>query len=309
MTLLLAFPGMEKIGQSIAELLAADFALVDLHQFPDGESLVALPGDLKGTYVAFVATLRNPDALALPLRFAGLTAREMGAKSVGLVAPYLAYMRQDHRFAPGQALSAPLFARFLEESFDWLVTADPHLHRIPALDALFTIPARRAVTARLLADWIGANVANPVIIGPDNESEQWVGEVAGLVGCPSEVLDKKRTGDRNVQVSAPLGEAMRSRTPVLVDDIVSSGRTMIEAMGQLAAIGSPAPVCLVIHAVFAGNAYEDILASGAVRVVSTDSIPHPSNAISLGPLLATEMSCLIRPTDEPPADLSPEASP
>lgn len=295
MTLVLAFPGMEKLGQSIAGLLAVDLARVDIHRFPDGESLVTLPGQVAGRDVAFVATLRHPDALALPLRFAALTAREMGARSVGLVAPYLAYMRQDHRFAPGQAVSGPLFARFLGESFDWLVTADPHLHRIPTLDTIFTIPVRRAGTVRLLAEWLSANVANPVLLGPDSESAQWVAEVAGLAGCPFEVLDKKRIGDRDVQLSAPVSEALRSRTPVLVDDIVSSGRTMIEAIGQLAAMGSPAPICLVIHAVFAGNAYEDILASRAARVVSTDSIPHPSNAIAIGPLLAGEMKSLTSP--------------
>ncbi|MGX7953100.1 ribose-phosphate diphosphokinase [Tsuneonella sp. HG249] len=300
MTLLMAFPGMEKLGQSIADLLAVDLAQVDIHRFPDGESLVTLPGELAGLDVAFVATLRHPDALALPLRFASLTAREMGAKSVGLVAPYLAYMRQDHRFAPGQAVSGPLFARFIEESFDWLVTADPHLHRIPTLDAIFTIPVRRAATARLLADWISAHVTNPVLLGPDSESAQWVAEVAELAGCPFEVLDKIRSGDRRVEMSTPLNGAFQSSTPVIVDDIASSGRTMIEAIRQLTAMGSAPPICLVIHAVFAANAYEDMLASGAARVISTDSIPHPSNAISLGPLLATEMRSLMHPVKRSP---------
>jgi ribose-phosphate pyrophosphokinase len=217
----------------------------------------------------------------------------MGAASVGLVAPYLAYMRQDHRFAPGQAVSGPLFAGFLEESFDWLVTADPHLHRIPTLDAIFNIPARRAVTAHLLAGWISAHVTNPVLLGPDSESAQWVAQIAELAGCPFEVLEKIRSGDRQVETTGPRNGAFESRTPVIVDDIVSTARTMIEAVRHLMAIGSAPPICLAIHAVFAGNAYEDLLASGAARVISTDSIPHPSNAISLGPLLAAEVKKLM----------------
>lgn len=289
MTLLLAFPGMEMLGESLARLVGAELGKVDVHHFPDDESLVTLPSDLSGQAVALLATLRNPDRLALPLRFAAQTARELGARSVGLVAPYLAYMRQDRRFEPGQAVSAPLFASFLGETFDWLVTADPHLHRIPALEEIFSIPAGRVATAPLLAEWITAHVADAVLLGPDGESKQWVAKVARLARCPYEVLRKQRGGDRQVALSAPSAEAFRSRTPVILDDIASTGRTMIEAIKHLRAIGCAPPVCMVIHAVFAANAYEDILAAGAARVVSTDSIPHPSNAIPLAPALATHM--------------------
>lgn len=294
MTVLLAFPGMEPMGRDLAPLVGAELRAVALHRFPDGESLVTLPGDFAGADVAVLATLRNPDALALPLRFAAQTARELGARKVGLVAPYLAYMRQDRRFEPGQAISAPLFARFIEETFDWLITADPHLHRIPALGDIFGIPAERVATAPLLAEWIAAHVADAALLGPDGESKQWVAEVARLAGCPYEVLHKRRSGDRRVEVSAPGSQAFRSRTPVILDDIASSGRTMIEAIEHLRSLGTTPPVCVLIHAVFADSAYEDMLAAGAARVVSTDSIPHPSNAISLGPALAREIAPILR---------------
>jgi ribose-phosphate pyrophosphokinase len=284
--LLLAFPAMERMANDLGHLLGQEIALVNLHKFPDGESLVSLPEDLHGRDVAIVATLRDPDALAIPLWFAAQTARELGAERVGLVAPYLAYMRQDRRFEPGQAVSAPLFARFLGQAFDWLVTADPHLHRVASLRDIFPMSAEHVATAPLLADWIAQEVANPVVIGPDSESAQWVAEVARLAGCPYEVLHKQRTGDRSVAVSAPRSDTLEGRTPVLVDDIASSGRTMVEATRQLLAQGTAAPVCVVIHPLFAAGAYEEILASGSRTVVSTDSISHPSNAISLAPILA-----------------------
>jgi ribose-phosphate pyrophosphokinase len=279
---------MEPLGMTLAEILGAELRSVDLHRFPDGESLVTLPDDLHGRDVAILATLRDPDPLALPLRFAAQTARDLGAARVGLIAPYLAYMRQDRRFDPGQAVSAPLFARFLEEAFDWLVTADPHLHRIPTLGAIFGIPAGRAVTAPLLAQWITRNVADPVLLGPDSESKQWVAQVAELAGCPYEVLRKRRSGDRQVEVSEPQESAFHGKTPVILDDIASSGRTLIEAVEKLKAVATAPPVCVLIHAVFADTAYEDVLAAGAERVVSTDSIPHPSNAISVAPALAEQ---------------------
>lgn len=283
---LLPFPEMAPLAAQLAPLLGAEVRPVGWRHFPDGESLVTVDETLAGREVAVLATLRDPDRLALPLRFAAAAAREFGAAHVGLIAPYLGYMRQDARFHPGEAVSAPVFARFLEESFDWLVTADPHLHRNPTLGRLFGIPARRAVTAPLLAAWIAAEVPDAVLLGPDSESQQWVAEVARLAGRPYEVLRKVRTGDLSVEVSVPESRALRQGTPVILDDIASSGRTMQRAVERLAEAGLRAPVCVLIHAVFAGDAYRDTLAAGAARVISTDTIPHPSNAIGVAPILA-----------------------
>lgn len=284
--MLLPFPLQRKLTEAIAPMLAARNGRLDWRHFPDGESLVTIDEGLDGIDVALVASLHNPDKLALPLRFAAATAREFGARSVGLIAPYLAYMRQDKRFNSGEAVSAPLFARFLEESFDWLVTADPHLHRNPKLSELYRMPVRRVATAPLIADWLRGNVPNAILIGPDGESEQWVADIANRAGFPYQILTKTRRGDSDVEVSLPSIDAAFGRIPVIVDDIVSSGRTSIETLGHLRRLGLPPAVCVVIHPVFAQNAYEQLLAAGPARVVSTDSIPHPSNAISLAGLLA-----------------------
>lgn len=283
---LLPFAPQAAMAEAMAPALGARIGLLEWRRFPDGESLVAVDEDLAGVDVAILASLDRPDQIALALRFAAATAREFGARSVGLIAPYLAYMRQDKRFHPGEAVSAPLFARFLEESFDWLVTADPHLHRNPELSRLYRIPARRVATAPLVADWIRATIPDAIVIGPDSESRQWVSDIADRAGVPYQVLTKIRRGDRDVEVSLPDPDAARGRRPVIVDDIVSSGRTAIETLGHLQQLGLPAAVCIAIHAVFAGDAYEQLLAAGAARVVSTDSIPHPSNAISTAALLA-----------------------
>lgn len=287
---ILAFPEMAALAKDLAKQMGAETAAIDLHQFPDGESLVTLPDNMKRRDVVLLATLRDPDPLALPLRFAAATARELGAARVGLVAPYLAYMRQDKQFAPGQAVTAPLFAQFLEDSFDWLVTVDPHLHRIPSLDQVFGISAIHVRSAPLIAAWIAREVPDAVILGPDSESQQWVAEVARMAGCPYEVLTKVRSGDRQVDVSVPKSDALKHGTPVVLDDIASSGRTMIRAMEHLTAAGMRSPICVIIHAVFSGNAYEDILAAGAAHVITTDSIPHHSNAISLTDPLAASIT-------------------
>jgi ribose-phosphate pyrophosphokinase len=283
---LLPFPAQQALAAAIAPVVRARVGALAWRRFPDGESLVTIDPQLDGADVAIVASLHHPDAMMMALRFAAETARELGAASLGLVAPYLAYMRQDVRFHPGEAVSATLFARLLEGSFDWLVTVDPHLHRNATLGDLFEIPAANVASAPAVADWIRANVPDALLIGPDAESGQWVADLAARAGVPWQVLAKVRRGDRDVEVSLPDAAGARGRTPVLVDDIVSTGRTLVAALGHLRGLGLPPAVCIATHAVFADEALDQLRAAGAGRVVSTDTIPHATNAIALAPLLA-----------------------
>lgn len=290
MPVLLSFPDDRSLATAVAGRIGARTGRLEWRHFPDGESLVAIDEHVADADVVLFASLDDPDRKALPLRFAARTARELGARSVGLVAPYLAYMRQDTRFHPGEAVSANAFAQFLDESVDWLVTVDPHLHRIAALDEVFRIPATAVAAAPQLAEWIRREVARPLLIGPDSESAQWVADVARLAHVPYEVLHKTRRGDREVEVSLPDIERLRGYTPVLVDDIVSTGRTLVAALEHLGRLRLPPAVCVVIHPIFAGDAWECLQRAGAGRIVSTDSIAHSSNAISLAEPIATAVA-------------------
>jgi len=302
---ILPFPAQEALASDLGVLLEphgfdARVGRLDWRRFPDGESLVAIDEAVDGADVVVVASLRDPDALALALRYAAATAREFGARSVGLVAPYLAYMRQDGRFHPGEAITAPLFAGFLEDSFDWLATVDPHLHRIPTLNAVFHMPTRCVAAAPAVAEWVRTTVPDAVLIGPDGESEQWVADIARRAALPYQVLSKQRRGDRDVNVSLPDPDLIRNRTPVIVDDIISTGQTVVEALRHLSRSGLRPAICVTIHAVFAAGAHENLIAAGATRIVSTDTIAHPSNAIPVAPLLAAAAVELLRGASKDP---------
>lgn len=303
-TLLLTWPGNEALGSSLKAALGAEPVEFSTRRFPDGETYLRIGSDVAGRAAIVLCALRDPDPLLLPLVFAADALRELGALSVGLLAPYLAYMRQDRRFQAGEALTSASFARLVSSRFDWLVTVDPHLHRRKSLAEIYRIPAEVAHAAPLLADWIRVNVPRPFLVGPDAESEQWVGAIAQAVPCPHVVLEKNRRGDRDVSVSAvPAGEMRAGRTAVLIDDIVSSGRTMIETVRQWTREGLPGPVCLAVHGVFAAQAYEALQAAGAARIVTTNSIAHASNEIDLGGLLAEPVRrAMQRSEDARPAD-------
>ena len=276
----------ESLASGLWIAAGQDWGALSQRQFPDGESYVRLLSEVRGRDVVMLCTLDRPDAKTLSLLYAAAAAREGGALSVGLVAPYLAYMRQDKAFQPGEAVTSRSFATLLSEAFDWIVTVDPHLHRFRSLEAIYSIPTSTVAAAGPIGEWIGANVERPVIIGPDEESGQWVEQIARLAGAPSTVLRKTRRGDYDVSIASDGLDLPPEATPVIVDDIASSARTMIEAVQIVRSAKGPPPVCIAVHAIFAGKSHADLRAAGAGRIVSTNAVAHPSNAIDLTPVLA-----------------------
>ena len=280
------YPGNESLGRRIAETLGADVASLTMRQFPDEESYVQLSAACAGRDVIVVATLDRPNPKVLPLLFLVDLAHELRASRVILLAPYLAYMRQDTRFKSGEAVTSRSFAKLLSGGIDALVTVDPHLHRYQALAGLYSVPAHVIHAAPLVAEWIQAEVERPLLVGPDSESGQWVADVARRASAPYVVLEKTRRGDRDVEVSVPDVERWRDHRPVLVDDIISTARTMIETVRRLKSADLPAPICVGVHAVFAGDAYRELRAAGAERVVTSNTIAHESNQIDVSAAVA-----------------------
>ena len=294
MTVVIAIPGNEAQAERLAARLGAQVIAAQVRPFPDGELYVRLdPGArLAGRDAIVVGSLYPaPAEKFLAVAFVAAAARDHGARRVGLVAPYLAFMRQDVRFQPGEAVTSTSFARLVSATVDWLVTVDPHLHRHPSLDGLYTIPTAVARSAPEIARWIATEVSDPVLIGPDAESVQWVSAVAEHCGAPYVILEKTRRGDRDVSISPLPGPARvdhirGGHTPVVIDDIVSTGKTMVEATRQLRAAGSVAPVCVAIHAVFADAVHDELVSAGAAGIVTCDTIPHASNRICVAGAIA-----------------------
>jgi ribose-phosphate pyrophosphokinase len=226
--------------------------------------------------------------------------RVLGARRVILVSPYLPYMRQDARFQPGEVVTSRIFAKLLSDNLDGLVTIDPHLHRYSTLGEIYTIATRAEHAAPAIAAWISDNVKKPVIVGPDSESEQWVREVAGMADSPFLVLSKTRHGDRDVEIDVPPLDSWRDHTPVLVDDIISTARTMIETIRHLTDAGYAPAICIGVHALFADDAYAGLKSAGAADIVTCTTVRHPSNAIDLTQTLAEGVHALVEANTSAP---------
>ncbi len=281
-----ALPGNEVLAKNISKAIQADLGELIVRQFPDGETYVRVLSDVKNRKTILVCTLAYPDEKLLPLLFLSKTLKSLGADGISLVAPYLAYMRQDKVFNPGEGVTSEYFASLISEFADTLITIDPHLHRRHSMTEIYSIPCKVLHASSLISAYISEHITNPLLIGPDVESEQWVAEVAKNANAPFIVLEKIRSGDRDVKVTVPQVEKFKNHTPVLVDDIISTARTMIETVGHLKNAGMKAPICIGVHAVFAGNAFEELKKSGVDKVVTCNTIPHSSSEIDVTDLIA-----------------------
>jgi len=284
--LLVSLQDTAQISAPLARALDAETAEIDLRRFPDGETYLRFDTPPEGRDVILLAGLAYPDAKLPALVFAAQTARAFGATSVGLVAPYLPYMRQDRMFQTGEAVTSVHFAKLISANVDWLVTMDPHLHRWHTLSDIYTIPAKVSHAASAMAAWISREVDRPLLIGPDSESTQWVSEMAALANADYVVLSKTRRGDRDVEIALQDLHPWQDHTPVIVDDTISTASTMIAATQLVLNQGLRPPVCCAVHAIFAGDADKALREAGAARIATTNTIAHASNRIDISSALA-----------------------
>lgn len=284
--------GYDELARTIYQTLDYELGKMTQHQFPDEETVITIHSDVAGREVIFITSLDKPNEKLLPLIFAVETARELGASKITLVAPYLAYMRQDKQFESGQGITSKYFAKFLSSYFDCLITIDPHLHRWHDLNDIYSISTMVLHATKAIAAWIHSNIKNPLLIGPDAESVQWVQDIAKKSNSPFLILEKIRKGDRNIEVSIPNIEQYRQCTPVLIDDIIATGMTMLGTINHLAELNMKAPICIGVHAVFAGNTYQTLLAARVDKIISCNTIVHVSNGIDISGELVRSLNNL-----------------
>ena len=292
--LLLHFDDEAALAASLARALDVPAVAIARHRFPDGESRLTLPPTLPAE-VLLLRGLHQPNEKLAELAIAAPAARALGAQRLVLVAPYLAYMRQDMAFHPGEAVSQRHVAALLAHLFDAVVTVDPHLHRIASLDEV--MPGSRGVAlsaATLLGSFIARQVPGAYLVGPDEEARQWVGGAARDLGLDHAVCVKQRRGDRDVQVTLPtaLPAPMAGRAVVLIDDVASTARTLIDGARACFEHGAATVDAALTHGLFIGDALQKLREAGVRHVWSTDAVPHETNAVPLAPLIAAAVSAL-----------------
>ena len=281
----------EKIAKALAKSLKATYSHLSISSFPDCDIYLKFNTPVKGKTVVLVQSFQpNSEKSLFNVLFAAETAQDLGAKKVILVAPYLAYMRQDTRFHPGEAVSSRIMAKHLNLCLDKIITIDPHLHRYKSLKDIFTISAIRLTADGVIADYVKEHFKNTVIIGPDWESYQWAEDIAQRVGCQATVLHKTRFSSKHVTVKVVKEVPIKGKHAIIVDDIISTGHTIAEAAKEAQKRGAAKITAIGVHGLFVGNALSIMKKAGVTQVLTTNCIEHKTNKIDVAELLVKELS-------------------
>lgn len=269
----------------LASRLGVPMHEIALHRFPDGELRVTI-GPASTTTIIYTS-LDHPNDKLIALLLAAEALRREGCKRLVLVAPYLCYMRQDAAFHKGEAISQKVIGELLAGIVDRIITVDAHLHRTADIHSVFpTIEVDNLSAMPAIAESLrnAGFDRSTIVVGPDAESRPWVSDLAGRLGLDHAVAQKSRRGDRSVEIGFADPQLFAGRPVIVVDDIVSSGGTLIACAKQLMAAGTIAIDAIVTHALFPAELVNDFAAAGIRSVRSTHSIPHPTNAITLDSL-------------------------
>ena len=274
----------------LASLLGLPLREIALHRFPDGEIRVTV-GPAAATTIIH-ASLDQPNDKLIALLFAAEALRRAGTRRLVLLAPYLCYMRQDAAFSEGEAISQKAVGRLISGIVDRVITVDAHLHRTPDISAVFPgIEAEDLSAMPAIANSLRPTGIDPatIVAGPDAESRPWVSDLAGRLGLAHMVAQKIRHGDRSVEIAFADPVSVAGRPVLLVDDIVSSGGTLIACARALTAAGATAIDAVITHALFPHAMTAKFRDVGIRSVRSTSSVPHPTNTIPLDDIFAAAL--------------------
>jgi len=278
------------LGTLVARELGLGLTGAEIRRFPDGEKYLRITEDVAGQDIAIIQSVHHtPDDLLFEYFLLCDTVKDLGAKRVIAVFPYFAYARQDSRFNSGEAISFRTVTKLIEDvGTSEVFSVDMHQHRVEHASDLFKIPVHNLTAAPLLAEYVSTTIPlhRPVVIGPDEESEQWVSAAAKVISADHDVLEKRRLGDENVEIRTK-GLDVRDRDVLLIDDIISTGGTIVEASKILLTQGPRRVLVACTHPILAHDALAKIYASGAQTVVGTNTVPSPISFVSVAPLIAS----------------------
>lgn len=277
------------LGHLIAKKLMKKHSELIVNKFPDDEIVTRFNPALKSKTVVLVQSFyKNISDCIIEIIFAAKTAKELGAKKVILVAPYFPYLRQDKRFHKGESVSQRIISGLTDKYFDAVYIMDPHLHRKNKLSTIFKIKSMRLTANPLIADYIKHHIKNPVIIGPDEESYKWAKSVADIIGAESRILRKKRYSSYHVRVKLNKKIDLKNKNVVIVDDIISTGHTIIETAKLLRKLGAKNIYCICVHGIFADGALNK-LKKARIKIISTNTIPNKAAKIDVSGVIAESL--------------------
>lgn len=279
----------EALATKVARELGSKPVKLEIRRFPDGEKYLRVLDDVEGQDLVVIQSIHHtPDELIFEYLLLVDTLKDLGAGRIVSFIPYFAYARQDERFNPGEALSFKTVGKLIQSvGTDEIYTIDMHQHRVLKSSEVFRISSHNLSAMPLLADYVKntGNLSHPLVIGPDVEAEQWARLAAERLQTDYDVFEKKRLGSESVEIRPRKADA-KDRDVLIVDDIISTGGTIVEALKILFSQGARKIDVACTHPILAGGALTKIYETGAQNVIGTDTVPSPISYVSVAPLIA-----------------------
>ena len=277
----------QTLAKEVADELNSELGQLTIKKFPDGERYLRIDSDVKGKdCIVIQSTSRPQDSNLFELLTILETLKDLGAAKISTVVPYFGYGRQDKRFLKGEAVSARVAAKHIQLNSDEFFTINVHQS---AVLKFFTIPATMLDASPVLGDYFKTHkLEAPVVIGPDKGAIELAKSAANIIGCGSDYLEKRRIAPGQVEMK-PKNLDIANKDVILVDDMIDTGSTMIEAINMLRAQKAGNVLVGCVHPVLTGNVVTKLFSTGAVDVVATNTIPSQISFITVAPLIANAL--------------------
>ncbi|WP_338601876.1 ribose-phosphate pyrophosphokinase [Sulfolobus tengchongensis] len=260
------------IDESLSKILSIPLVKVENKIFPDGESYIRVPLSIRGEDVLLVQTTDYPqDKHLIELFLIAETIKDLGARKLTAIVPYLAYSRQDRRFKDGEAVSIKTILHILGEvGVDSLVVVEPHK---PEELSYFKGELKIIHPYHQISKKIKELTSNPFILAPDRGALERARKIAEEIGAPYSYIEKER--DRNtgeVRIKEAPNVSLKDKDVVIIDDIISTGGTISQASKLAYSLGAKSVIAVGIHLLLVGDAKERLREAGVKTLIGTNTV-------------------------------------